>query len=143
MYIFNGDLVDRGGSGYQIVFCLALFLLLDPTSTYVNRGNHESEMFGASTQPGMGYKFLFEIQDKFPTLDMSAYAGSVAEFFYALPICIRLDKNILIVHGGVPVASEPVSRPVGGSPYEMTPLKRPNDVQPYSLSSLATLHPPR
>lgn len=49
IYIFNGDLVDRGGSGYQIVSTLALFSLLDPTSCLINRGNHESEMFGAST----------------------------------------------------------------------------------------------
>lgn len=67
-------------------------------------------MFGASTaENSMGYKFMFEIRGKFPTADMqTAYAPQVARFFYSLPICVRIDKNILVVHGGVPVASQVV-----------------------------------
>lgn len=49
VYLFNGDLIDRGGSGYQIVYALCLFLMVEPECVYVNRGNHESEMFGMST----------------------------------------------------------------------------------------------
>ena len=66
VYLFNGDFVDRGGSGYQIVLMLALLHLLNPETTLLNRGNHESEMFGFNPQDGMGYKFLNEIKDKFP-----------------------------------------------------------------------------
>lgn len=70
VYVFNGDFVDRGGSGYQIIFTLCLFLLVWPEYTYLNRGNHETSLFGASLQPGMGYKFLNEVRDKFPQADM-------------------------------------------------------------------------
>lgn len=48
VYVFNGDFVDRGGSGYQIIFTLCLFLLVWPEYTYLNRGNHETSLFGAS-----------------------------------------------------------------------------------------------
>ena len=68
MYLFNGDLVDRGGSGYQVVYALSLLLITNPGCVYINRGNHESEMFGLSVQQGMGNKFMFEIQKKFPTV---------------------------------------------------------------------------
>lgn len=58
VYMINGDMVDRGGSGYQIIFALCLFIIVDNTALYINRGNHESEMFGMSLQPGMGHKFM-------------------------------------------------------------------------------------
>lgn len=70
----------------------------------------------------MGYKFLFEIKGKFPSIDMTAYSNAVANFFYALPICVRIDRNILVVHGGVPVAADPVARPPSMSPYDTAPL---------------------
>lgn len=53
---------------------------------------------------------------------MTAYSNVVANFFYALPICVRVDRNILVVHGGVPVAADPVVRPQATSPYDTMPL---------------------
>ena len=45
VYLFNGDFVDRGGSGYQVIFMLCLFVLVCPGCVYLNRGNHETEAF--------------------------------------------------------------------------------------------------
>lgn len=69
VYMFNGDFVDRGGSGYQVVYMLAILTLadVDHKCVYLNRGNHESELFGMAIPPQaqpqnsgaqMGLKFL-------------------------------------------------------------------------------------
>ena len=86
--------------------------MLDPSCLLINRGNHESELFGLSTQPGMGHKFMFEIQQKFPQVDFSKYKPAVVELFLSLPICHSFDRNTLVVHGGVPMASDLSGVPV-------------------------------
>lgn len=68
IYIFNGDLIDRGGSGYQIVYFLCL-LAVQTKCVYVNRGNHETEYVGLSQDPFVGYGFMVELEDKFPKYD--------------------------------------------------------------------------
>lgn len=103
IFLFNGDLVDRGGSGYQVVFILSLFALACPDCIYINRGNHESAMFGLNiNQDDLRGKFMEEILGKFPNCDIRAVRASVAELFYALPIGHLIDKNVFICHAGVP-----------------------------------------
>lgn len=38
-YLFNGDFVDRGSMGVEIVIALMAWKLFDPTCIYLNRGN--------------------------------------------------------------------------------------------------------
>lgn len=38
-YLFNGDFVDRGSMGVEIVIALMAWKLVDPSSIYLNRGN--------------------------------------------------------------------------------------------------------
>lgn len=40
-YLFNGDLVDRGDFGCEVVLTVLIFKLLYPNCVHINRGNHE------------------------------------------------------------------------------------------------------
>eukprot|EP00913_Durusdinium_trenchii_P004141 g3836.t1 len=42
-YLFNGDMVDRGNQGVEILLILFSFFLADNESIIVHRGNHENE----------------------------------------------------------------------------------------------------
>lgn len=66
IYLFNGDYVDRGFSGYQVVFTLALLTLSFPECVYVNRGNHESEDLGLNATRFGDNGFMKEMEKKFP-----------------------------------------------------------------------------
>lgn len=146
VYIFNGDLVDRGGSGYQIVFALSLLVVAYPDCVYINRGNHESEMFGLSTQGGIGNKYMLEVAGKFPEQDFSAFKPATCDLFYSLPIAILLDKRILIVHGGVPSSNDVSGTRTTTSLYSptiQTSPQVPKNSKPYDISQLRNLTPPR
>ncbi len=41
VYLFNGDFVDRGRNGMEIILLLFALKLYDPNSLHLNRGNHE------------------------------------------------------------------------------------------------------
>ena len=41
VYLFNGDIVDRGNGAADILVLLLLFKLWDPRCIHINRGSHE------------------------------------------------------------------------------------------------------
>ena len=43
VYVFDGDLVDRGAWGLEIVLLLAAWKLAAPGRCFLVRGNHETE----------------------------------------------------------------------------------------------------
>lgn len=141
VYFFNGDFVDRGGSGYQIVFTLAMFVLVEPSCIYLNRGNHESENFGLSA--GQPSCLISEIQKKFPSADITQCTQALTTFFTALPICHILDKNTFIVHGGVPRANslEGINQQMGAQNLQFVEL--PPNATPFPLDRLDIINPSR
>lgn len=42
-FVFNGDMVDRGPRGSEILVLLLSFKLLNPDSVHLLRGNHETD----------------------------------------------------------------------------------------------------
>ena len=41
-FIFNGDMVDRGRYGFEILMSLLAIKLEDPSAIHILRGNHET-----------------------------------------------------------------------------------------------------
>mmetsp|Transcript_4862 Transcript_4862/g.18216 ORF Transcript_4862/g.18216 Transcript_4862/m.18216 type:complete len:738 (-) Transcript_4862:115-2328(-) len=90
-YIFNGDFVDRGSFGCEVMFTLLAFKVWDPECIHLTRGNHEdrsmNEIFGFEGE--VKHKYSEEIFEIF------------VELFNWLPLGIVLNQRIFIVHGGV------------------------------------------
>eukprot|EP00668_Euglena_longa_P004163 GGOE01004878.1.p1 GENE.GGOE01004878.1~~GGOE01004878.1.p1 ORF type:complete len:975 (-),score=220.51 GGOE01004878.1:384-2909(-) len=91
-YLFNGDFVDRGIQGVEVVTLLLALKLLHPDSVHLNRGNHESEGMNAV------FGFLDEVNKK--------YSGTMlfqmfAMLWNVLPLATVIDDAILVVHGGL------------------------------------------
>eukprot|EP01071_Lankesteria_metandrocarpae_P008624 Lankesteria_metandrocarpae@DN5006_c0_g1_i3.p1 len=91
IYLFNGDIADRGVHAVEIFMLLFAFKLAHPESIVINRGNHESvdlnEVYGFATEVRSKYngKIFCKFQD----------------IFHLLPLCIVLENRIAVVHGGL------------------------------------------
>lgn len=103
-YLFNGDFVDRGDNGAEIVLTLFAFHLVYPTGCLLNRGNHEER----SQNEAAG--FLTEIRAKFSGHGVGdpGRANRVYEFFEVafdnLPLATLITKGprkVFVVHGGL------------------------------------------
>ena len=53
-YVFNGDFVDRGEDGVEVMCVLLALFVSEPSNVALNRGNHEDEpinhMYGFSDE---------------------------------------------------------------------------------------------
>ncbi|GIX66130.1 serine/threonine protein phosphatase [Babesia caballi] len=91
VYVFNGDIADRGMDATNIYLLLFSFKLADPTSVIINRGNHESEDMNET------YGFAREVRTK--------YDGHIYNLFqlifWELPLVVVIEKRVVIVHGGL------------------------------------------
>jgi len=66
IYLFNGDFVDRGSFSTEVMILLLAFLVSDPHSLHLNRGNHETlsmnKMYGFEGEVKAKYDIkLFEL----------------------------------------------------------------------------------
>lgn len=91
VYIFNGDIADRGPYATNIFLLLFAFKLAEPGSVIINRGNHESEDMNES------YGFAREVRSKY---DGNIY-NIFQRIFWELPLSIVVENRIIIVHGGL------------------------------------------
>eukprot|EP00923_Selenidium_pygospionis_P011353 GHVN01019634.1.p1 GENE.GHVN01019634.1~~GHVN01019634.1.p1 ORF type:complete len:443 (+),score=47.41 GHVN01019634.1:93-1421(+) len=91
VYLFNGDICDRGVYGCEIFLILFAFKLSCPESVFINRGNHESSDMNEV------YGFAQEVMQK--------YGGQVytkfQDIFHAMPLCAVVENRVLVVHGGL------------------------------------------
>eukprot|EP01119_Soliformovum_irregulare_P023279 TRINITY_DN8111_c0_g1_i1.p1 TRINITY_DN8111_c0_g1~~TRINITY_DN8111_c0_g1_i1.p1 ORF type:complete len:755 (+),score=222.45 TRINITY_DN8111_c0_g1_i1:39-2267(+) len=90
-YIFNGDFVDRGKQGTEVLLILYSLKLLLPQYVHLNKGNHE--------QLHMNKKYGFE--DEVRKKYSDAMYALIAKSFSVLPLAVVLCKDILITHGGL------------------------------------------
>jgi len=58
--VFNGDFVDRGKRGLEVLLLLLSLYLAFPNAVFLNRGNHEDSVMNAR------YGFIREVESKYP-----------------------------------------------------------------------------
>lgn len=91
LYLFNGDIVDRGAHSMQLLLIIYALKLVFPTSVYINRGNHEHRLMNA--------RYGFELQVK--QLYDEALYELIQTSFNWLPIATLVEESAFIVHGGL------------------------------------------
>ena len=90
-YLFNGDFVDRGENGVEIVISLLAWKIFNPSCIFLNRGNHESENMNRT------YGFEKECCSKYSANVFQAFS----RFFETLPLGHIINDKIFVVHGGL------------------------------------------
>lgn len=99
-YLFNGDFVDRGDWGPEVIFYLFCLMLLHPEAVHLNRGNHEDSICNAM------YGFKAQLMSAFPSDHIELFSR-VQEAFDQLPLCHVIGDLICVIHAGLPL--EPTS----------------------------------
>merc|ERR1711879_1045577 len=95
-YCFNGDFVDRGKYGCEVLLTLLILKICYPDSVILNRGNHESEWCTRC------YGFQREVDSKYDDEVYSAFC----DLFKYLPLAAIIEneepgKRVFVVHGGL------------------------------------------
>ncbi|CBZ32466.1 serine/threonine protein phosphatase-like protein [Leishmania donovani] len=91
-YVFNGDYVDRGACGVEIILILFSLMLACPKYVTLNRGNHECDYMNDE------YGFDVEVSTKY---DRNVFR-LIQRCFCALPLATLIGGKIFVVHGGPP-----------------------------------------
>lgn len=93
-YIFNGDFVDRGKKGLEVLLLLLGVLLVFPGDVSLNRGNHEDHVMNTR------YGFVREVKLKYK--HCSDFLLKLIEDVYRwLPLGTLVNNKVLVVHGGI------------------------------------------
>lgn len=95
--VFNGDFVDRGPAGVEVLLCLYSMKLLAPKNIYLHRGNHELESINRK------YNFAEQVTSKY---DNELFL-QIQDSFAQLPLGCVIAKKVLVIHGGLP--EDPIS----------------------------------
>lgn len=90
-YLFNGDYVDRGSMGIEILITLFAWKLANPNCIYLNRGNHETNAMNSL------YGFEKECDAKYG----SQMFKMMSDLFNTMPIGHVINSRVLVVHGGL------------------------------------------
>jgi serine/threonine-protein phosphatase with EF-hand domain len=90
-YVFNGDFVDRGDCGVEVMCILLALFRACPDYVVLNRGNHEDRVINAV------YGFQQECSTKY---DEDTF-NKMAALFDCLPIFVLIEEQVFVVHGGL------------------------------------------
>ncbi|XP_050299789.1 serine/threonine-protein phosphatase rdgC [Anthonomus grandis grandis] len=93
-YVFNGDFVDRGKRGLEVILVLLLCFITFPGGVYLNRGNHEDHIMNQR------YGFIREVQSKYRK-NHERILKLFESVYRWLPLGTIVNNRVLIVHGGI------------------------------------------
>ena len=98
LYLFNGDIVDKGSRSLECILLLFTYKLVYPYYVYLNRGNHESITLniknGFRDEITKKYGGEHQFDDQF----ILEYFGDI---FRWMPIAHLINHRIYVVHGGI------------------------------------------
>ncbi|CAK0806853.1 unnamed protein product [Prorocentrum cordatum] len=90
--LFNGDFVDRGSWGMEVVLMIYAFKVMCPDSVHLTRGNHEI------IAENILYGFCGETFKKYD----GGLFDLFSESFRNLSLCHTINKEIFVMHAGLP-----------------------------------------
>ena len=96
MYLFNGDVADRGAHAVEIFALLFSFMLAVPGSVYLSRGNHENMEINERAQH-YGGGFAEEVRAKYEPQVFDLFT----HLFELLPLAFVVAQKALVIHGGL------------------------------------------
>lgn len=96
LYLFNGDIVDRGRFAVEIWLLIITFKLRFPKSVHVLRGNHENDQM-INRPFRMGGGFAEEVLSKYSRSLLDAFSC----MFKMLPLFAVVANEVFVVHGGL------------------------------------------
>eukprot|EP00472_Partenskyella_glossopodia_P007468 CAMPEP_0197532480 /NCGR_PEP_ID=MMETSP1318-20131121/39869_1 /TAXON_ID=552666 /ORGANISM="Partenskyella glossopodia, Strain RCC365" /LENGTH=649 /DNA_ID=CAMNT_0043089051 /DNA_START=50 /DNA_END=1997 /DNA_ORIENTATION=+ len=91
--VFNGDFVDRGQHGVEVLAVLLALKVVFPKCVFLNRGNHEDGSICRA------YGFYDEVMAKYSSPGLYE---EITNVFASLPLCAIIRDRAFIVHGGIP-----------------------------------------
>ena len=96
VYLFNGDVADRGTRACEIFALVFGYMLQSPGSIYLNRGNHENEEINERMR-SHGGGFAEEVRSKYEAPLFQLFV----EIFELLPLAYVVGGKALVLHGGL------------------------------------------
>ena len=90
-YLFNGDYVDRGSMGVEILIALFAWKVAEPNSIFLNRGNHET----------IAMNKLYGFEKECITKYNQGIFAKFCDLFCYLPVGHIIGNQVLVVHGGL------------------------------------------
>jgi diadenosine tetraphosphatase ApaH/serine/threonine PP2A family protein phosphatase len=104
MYLFNGDFVDRGAHGCEVLATLFALKVLYPSAVFLNRGNHEARAQNA----WMGFEEEILAKYTLPEVTMEDDRRAALrvhilceQVFDALPLAAVIHGKVFVCHGGL------------------------------------------
>eukprot|EP00929_Paragymnodinium_shiwhaense_P085637 TRINITY_DN46059_c0_g1_i1.p1 TRINITY_DN46059_c0_g1~~TRINITY_DN46059_c0_g1_i1.p1 ORF type:complete len:888 (-),score=234.98 TRINITY_DN46059_c0_g1_i1:80-2743(-) len=96
VYVFNGDIADRGQNACEIFALLMVYHLAEPGCITINRGNHEDTRMN-TLRFDQGGGFYDEVVSKF---DVITY-GLFQAMFRVLSLSTIVGEKVMVLHGGI------------------------------------------
>lgn len=113
-YVLNGDYVDRGAHGLEVVLLLIAWKVMLPQCVYLMRGNHELEIVNSV------YGFHAEVDSKYGD---TVVFEELNKLFCQLPVSAVVKDAVFVVHGGLPRARGITLDQIRGTSNSVDPVE--------------------